>query len=144
MMYRFTHDPESGAIYVRLREGTYRETIPLGDPGLGAGVDVDDEGYVLGVEFLSFEEYAEVVAARGGRLELPERVEEIDNLVGYFHVYEDRDHPGEHLWEFRSAESGVAWVRSSHRYRDREALERSINCFRSSPFGAEVEHLSPH
>lgn len=74
MTYRFTHDPESGAIYVRLREGRYHETIPLAKPGFGAGVDVDDEGNVLGVEFLSFEEFAEVVAAHGGRLELPEHL----------------------------------------------------------------------
>jgi RNA polymerase sigma factor (sigma-70 family) len=79
MTYRFTHDPESGAIYIRLREGRYHETIPLGDPGLGAGVDVDNEGNVLGVEFLSFEEFVEVVASYGGRLELPERVEDLDS-----------------------------------------------------------------
>lgn len=71
--YRITHDPQSGAFYIRLREGTYDETIPLGDPGLGAGVDVDAEGNVLGLEFLSFEEFAEVIADRGGALELPER-----------------------------------------------------------------------
>lgn len=76
MTYRITHDPESGAFYVRLREGTYNETVPLGDdPGLGAGVDVDEEGNVLGLEFLSFEEFAEAVAERGGALELPERLE---------------------------------------------------------------------
>jgi uncharacterized protein YuzE len=72
--YRITHDPQSGAFYIRLREGRYHETIPLGDPGLGAGVDVDDEGNVLGLEFLSFEEFAEVVNDRGGALELPERL----------------------------------------------------------------------
>ncbi len=74
MTYKFTHDPESGAFYVRLREGTYHETIPLLDPGFGAGVDVDAEGNVLGLEFLSFEEYAELLARHGGVLELPERL----------------------------------------------------------------------
>jgi len=72
--YRFEHDPESGAIYVRVRDGEYHETIPLGETGFGAGVDVDAQGNVLGVEFLSFAEYAEVVAAHGGRLELPTRL----------------------------------------------------------------------
>ena len=54
MTYRFEHDPESGAFYIRLRDGDYHETISLGEPGFG--VDVDAEGNVLGFEFLSFEE----------------------------------------------------------------------------------------
>jgi uncharacterized protein YuzE len=74
MTYRITHDPESGAFYVRVREGEYSETVPLGEPGLGAGVDVDADGNVLGMEFLSFEEFAEVVADRGGALDVPERL----------------------------------------------------------------------
>lgn len=75
MTYSFSHDPESGAIYVRLREGEYRETVPLAEPGFGAGVDVDADGNVLGVEFLSFEEYAELLARAGGKLDIPDRVE---------------------------------------------------------------------
>jgi DNA-binding CsgD family transcriptional regulator/uncharacterized protein YuzE len=75
MTYRFEYDSESGAIYIRLREGRYYETVSLGEPGMGAGVDVDDQGNVLGVEFLSFEEFAEVVARAGGTLELPKRME---------------------------------------------------------------------
>jgi len=74
VIYRITHDPESGAFYVRLREGEYYETVPLGDPGLGAGVDVDADGNVLGLEFLSFEEFAEVLSDRGGALDIPERL----------------------------------------------------------------------
>lgn len=69
----FELDPESGALYVRLRDGEYTETVPL-TPGLG--VDIDCEGNVLGVEFLSFEEYAELVAKTGGKLEIPERIED--------------------------------------------------------------------
>ncbi len=75
MTYRFEYDSQSGAIYIRLREGRYYETIPLGEPGIGASVDVDDQGNVLGVEFLSFEEFAEVVVRAGGTLELPNRME---------------------------------------------------------------------
>lgn len=81
MTYHFTHDPESGALYIRLREGRYRETLPLGEPGFGAGVDVDDEGHVLGVEFLSFEEYAEAALRAGGKLEIPERIEDVEAFV---------------------------------------------------------------
>ena len=72
---RFTHDPESGAMYFRIREGGKIEaTLDLAEPGFGAYLDIDRRGYVLGVEFLSFEEYAELVARAGGALELPERV----------------------------------------------------------------------
>jgi DNA-binding CsgD family transcriptional regulator/uncharacterized protein YuzE len=74
MNYSFEHDPKSGAIYVRVKEGEIAETIPLADPGFGAAVDVDGEGNVLGFEFLSFEEYAEIVRRAGGRLQVPDRV----------------------------------------------------------------------
>ena len=73
MAYRLEHDPESGAFYIRLRDGEYHETIPLEGPGLGAGVDVDAEGNVLGFEFLSFAEYAELIDQAGGSLEVPEQ-----------------------------------------------------------------------
>jgi RNA polymerase sigma factor (sigma-70 family) len=72
---RFEHDPQSGALYVRLRAGEIEETIDLAEPGFGAHLDVDCEGNVLGVEFLSFEEYAELVARSGGTLEIPDSVE---------------------------------------------------------------------
>lgn len=76
MSYRFEHDPQSGAFYIRIREGEYQETIPIAEPGFGAGVDVDVDGNVLGFEFLSFEEYAELLARAGGSLEIPDRVED--------------------------------------------------------------------
>jgi uncharacterized protein YuzE len=74
-MTRFEHDHQSGAFYIGLREGKYQETIPFAEPGFGAGVDVDSDGNVLGFEFLSFEEYAELLARAGGRLEIPDRIE---------------------------------------------------------------------
>lgn len=75
-MIRFEHDPKSGAWYVRLREGKIEETVDLAEPGFGAHLDVDCEGNVLGVEFLSFEEYAELVARSGGTLEIPNALPE--------------------------------------------------------------------
>ena len=62
--------------YIRLRDGEYHmETIPLKGPGLGAGVDVDAEGNVLGFEFLSFAEYAQLIDQAGGSLqEVPEQL----------------------------------------------------------------------
>ena len=74
MAYRLEHDPESGAFYIRVRDGEYHETIPLKGSGLGAGVDVDAEGNVLGFEFLSFAEYAELIDQAGGSLEVPEQL----------------------------------------------------------------------
>lgn len=38
-------------------------------------MDVDAEGNVLGFEFLSFEDYEELVERAGGSLEVPERLE---------------------------------------------------------------------
>lgn len=81
-MTTFEYDPESGAIYVRLLAGEIVETVPLAEPGFGAAVDVDHEGHVLGVEFLSFEEFAELIARSGGKLILPERVEAAGALLG--------------------------------------------------------------
>ncbi len=75
MTYRFEHDPRSGAFYIHVRDGEYHETIPLVEPGFGAGVDVDAEGNVLGFEFLSFAEYAELVEHSGGSLEVPDWLE---------------------------------------------------------------------
>jgi predicted RNase H-like HicB family nuclease/uncharacterized protein YegP (UPF0339 family) len=66
--------------------------------------------------------------------------EKIAGIVGYFEVY--KDDAGEYRWQFRSADTDVAWVRSSHGYRDKEDLEHSIDRFRTQPFGAEVEQLT--
>jgi uncharacterized protein YuzE len=57
---RFEFDPKSGAIYVRIRNGEIAETLEIADPGFGAYLDVDQEGNVLRVEFLSFKEFAEL------------------------------------------------------------------------------------
>ena len=73
---RMTHDPESGAWYVRVRDGEIEETVELAGPGFGARADIDREGNILGLEFLSFGEYAELVARYGGALELPEKIED--------------------------------------------------------------------
>lgn len=143
---RIDHDRVSGALYIKIREGEYDHTEDFSERA-DVYLDVDAEGNVLGLEALSFADLAQAVEERGGKLEVPERVERIENLVGYFHVYEDRAHPGEYRWEFRSADSGVAWARISHSYRDREELGGSMDRFRAYHFaaevGAEVEILSP-
>ena len=73
---RLEFDPESGALYIHVRQGDVEETLDLAEPGFGAHVDVDREGNVLGLEFLSFVEYAELVTRFGGALEIPERIED--------------------------------------------------------------------
>lgn len=76
MTYTFRYDHESGAFYIRVREGEYAETVDLVGPGFGAYMDVDQEGNVLGFEFLSFEEFAEFIERNDGNVEIPERVRE--------------------------------------------------------------------
>ena len=142
---RIDHDNVSGALYFKLREGEYDHTEDFSERA-DVYLDVDAEGTVLGLEALSLEDLTQAVEERGGKLDVPERVEKIENLVGYFHVYEDREHPGEYRWEFRSANSGAAWARTSHSYRDREELERSMDRFRTyhvaAEGGADIEILS--
>jgi RNA polymerase sigma factor (sigma-70 family) len=75
---RIKFDKESGAFYLTIREGEYSETLDLVDPGFGAYMDVDAEGNVLGVEFLSFEEFAEITE---NGLEIPDRVEDVEAFV---------------------------------------------------------------
>ena len=71
-------DKESGAFYITIRDGEYSETLDLVDPGFGAYVDIDAEGNVLGLEFLSFEEFAEITAEG---LEIPERIEDVEAFI---------------------------------------------------------------
>ena len=71
-------DKESGAFYLTIRDGEYSETLDLIDPGFGAYVDIDAKGNVLGVEFLSFEEFAEITE---NGLEIPDRVEDAEAFV---------------------------------------------------------------
>jgi uncharacterized protein YuzE len=68
----FRFDPESGAIYFTLREGTVDDTIEIAE---GAYIDIDADHRVLGAEFLSQQEFAEVLAKYAG-LNLPERIED--------------------------------------------------------------------
>lgn len=71
-------DKESGAFYLKIRDGEYSETLDLVDPGFGAYMDLDVEGNVLGVEFLSFEEFAEITESG---LEIPDQVESVEAFI---------------------------------------------------------------
>ena len=69
-----THDKESGALYIRLREGQYDHTEDFSRQA-DVYLDVDAEGNVLGLEALSFEDLAQAIGERGGKLDLPERLD---------------------------------------------------------------------
>jgi uncharacterized protein YuzE len=68
-----THDKESGALYIRLRDGSYSHTEDFSE-GADVYLDVDADGTVLGLEALSFEDLAQAIEERGGRLEVPDRL----------------------------------------------------------------------
>lgn len=70
---RFRYDPESGALYFRVHEGEIEETLDLPSPG--GYMDVDRDGKVLGLEFLSLQEFVMFLSGFGGEVELPERVD---------------------------------------------------------------------
>lgn len=72
---KLRYDPESGALYVRVEEGTIEETVQHAD---GVYLDIDAEGRVLGAEFLTLEELAGAITAEGGRWDVPERIEDPD------------------------------------------------------------------
>jgi uncharacterized protein YuzE len=73
---KLRYDPESGALYVRIKEGTIEETVQHAD---GVYLDINAEGHVIGAEFLTLKELAEAITAEGGRWELPERIENPDS-----------------------------------------------------------------
>lgn len=73
---KLRYDPESGALYVRVREGEIQETVQHAD---GVYLDIDAEGRLLGAEFLTLKELAESITAEGGKWELPERIEDPDS-----------------------------------------------------------------
>ena len=70
---KFRYDPQSGALYIRLRDGRVDETLPVSE---GFYLDIDDEGRVLGAEFLSLEEFTEWASQKGIEVKLPDHIED--------------------------------------------------------------------
>jgi len=68
---RISHDKESGALYFKLREGRPDHAEDFSER---ADVYVDAEGNVLGLEALSFEDLAQAIEERGGKLDVPEKI----------------------------------------------------------------------
>lgn len=76
---RFELDSEVNALYIYLRgktvpDGGVAETIKIED---GVNLDIDSEGFVLGMEFVDADDFPRFIERRGGGLDIPERVEEI-------------------------------------------------------------------
>ena len=69
-----TYDKESGALYLKLRDGSYSHTENVSNTA-DVYVDLDTEGRVIGLEALSFEDLAQAIGERGGKLELPEHLD---------------------------------------------------------------------
>ncbi len=64
------YDPESGAGYIRIAEGRYVESVEIAP---GCYLSLADGGRVIGLEFLSLEEFADLTA---GGLDLPDQVKD--------------------------------------------------------------------
>ena len=70
---RIDHDKESGALYIKLRDGEYDHTEDFAERA-DVYLDVDREGNVLGLEALSFEDLALTIEEQGGKLDVPDRL----------------------------------------------------------------------
>ena len=73
-MTRFSYDAGDGILEIKLQDGVYEESLELAEPGFGAYMHIDRDGNVLGLEFLSQEEFTELITRNGGRLDIPDRV----------------------------------------------------------------------
>lgn len=77
---RFELDTEVNALYIYFREipdGGAARTIEIED---GVNLDVDSEGYILGLEFVEADDLPGFLERHGGFLDIPERVEDIKGM----------------------------------------------------------------
>ena len=78
MSVRIRYDREADAVYVDVTEGEHARTVEV-EP-LRVYVDVDPQGRVLGIEFLSLGVFEHYMEEHGG-LNVPERFEGPQSLV---------------------------------------------------------------
>lgn len=81
MSMRFELDSEVNALYIYFREipdGGVARTIVIED---GVNLDVDPEGFVLGMEFIDADNFPRFLKRHNGSLEVPEREEDIKRLI---------------------------------------------------------------
>lgn len=74
---KFELDTEVNALYIYFRgeipAGGVAQTIELRE---GVNLDIDREGYTLGLEFVEASDFHEFLSERGGSLAIPERIED--------------------------------------------------------------------
>ncbi len=74
---RFEYDKDVNALYIYVREipvGAVARNIELQE---GVYLDADEDGRTFGVEFLDLDNFREWLNRHGGRVEIPERVEDL-------------------------------------------------------------------
>jgi uncharacterized protein YuzE len=69
---KVTYDPSVDSHYVTVREGTIATTVEVGDD---VYYDLDDEGFVVGAEFLSSDALLEHISDNNGQIGIPERLD---------------------------------------------------------------------
>lgn len=72
-MIQFEYSPDENLLYVALGEGPAAETIEVEE---SVYIDVDTDGRPIGIEFLNADDFLPFLGRHGGRLTLPEHVEE--------------------------------------------------------------------
>ena len=76
---RFEYDKETNALYIYLRgkilQGGVACTVELAP---GVYLDADRAGRILGVEFLDFADFRGFLERNGGRVDIPERVRDLE------------------------------------------------------------------
>jgi uncharacterized protein YuzE len=109
---RFRYDPTSGALYFRLREGSIEETLELPSPGVY--MDVNETGEVMGLEFLSLQEFVMFLSGFGGEVDLPEQVEP-EILEGQMRLASEAgQHPGKRNSDFLAGAAATSTQQRSH------------------------------
>ena len=78
---RFELDTEVNALYIYFREigpGEVYRTVELQQ---GVNLDIDAEGYILGLEFVNADDFSRFLAEHGGKLDIPDRAEDLKGFA---------------------------------------------------------------
>lgn len=70
-------DTEANALYLYVRDGEVARTLEVEE---GVYLDLDAEDRPLGLEFVYAEDFLDFLKRHGGRIRIPERVEDPENL----------------------------------------------------------------
>ncbi|MGH2561944.1 MAG: DUF2283 domain-containing protein [Thermomicrobiales bacterium] len=72
-MIQFEYSSDENLLYVAMGDGPAAETIEVEE---SVSIDVAADGRPIGIEFLNADDFLPFLARNGGRLTLPEHVEE--------------------------------------------------------------------